>query len=102
MEMEQVDKKSLRLVWVVVGSVVVLLMVLGITVLLVVQPWNTPKSTQTALPSSLSITSMKVATKEDVQNDLKGVNDSLKQTINDQAAVKAAIDDNKQQIKVGN
>jgi cytoskeletal protein RodZ len=96
---DQPQKKSYRLAWIAAASLGVFMVVLGGAIYLVIQ--TSPKK-EVATQSPTTSTDSSVATKEEVKKHVDDATASLKQAAADQAAVKAAIGDNKNQIKVGN
>ena len=82
------------MVWVVVASLVVFFAVLGGSIYLVLQS-NKKQEAKTT-----TSTAVNVVTKAEVNQNISDLGTSLKQAATDQAAAKAAIDD--QPVKVGN
>lgn len=98
--MEQTEKKSFKLVWIVVASLGVFLMILGVAVVLLAQSGTTPQTAKKN-STSTSSSSTQAITKEDIKKNLDDLNSSLKEAASDQSAAKAALDDSKNQIKLG-
>jgi flagellar basal body-associated protein FliL len=96
---DQPEKKSYRMVWIAAASLGVFMVVLGGAIYLVMQ--TSPKK-EVATQSPATSTDSAIASKEQVKKDIDDATARLKQAAADQAAVKAAIGDNKNQIKVGN
>jgi flagellar basal body-associated protein FliL len=94
--MEQTHNSSRRLLWAGVGVAVIILLVALITMFTLM---GTKKDT-TPVVSNVSKTK-KVATKDEVKQDLAKLDASLKQFTDDLASAKAAQKDNTNQIKVG-
>ncbi len=95
---QQSEKKSYRLVWIAVASLIVFFVVFGIALLLVAQSNKGQQATST---NNKETSASQVATKDDMTKNIDTLSGSLKQAASDQAAAKAALADNKNQIKVG-
>ena len=88
-------KKSRRLLWIAIAVVIVIVVVGGIVAAFMIGK-PTEKVTSSPSPSPEA----KVATKEEVQQNLQVLDESLKQADQDQATAKSAIQDAKQQVKL--
>ena len=97
---DQPEKKSYRLAWIAAASLAVFVVVLGGAIYLVMQTSPKQQAVTTSKPSST--TNSAVATKEEVKQHIDDATETLKRSAADQAALKAAVGDNKNQIKVGN
>jgi len=98
--MEQDQQKSYRLVWLVAASVAVLAVIIGIVVFIVLGAGTKKESDSVA--TSAPSASPSIATKAQIEQNLKDIDASIKQAATDQAAAKAALKDGDKQIKVGN
>lgn len=96
---EQPQKKSYKLAWIAGASLVVLFVIVGVAFAIISRSNDTGK---TATSTTTATASSTVATKEGVKKKLDNLNTSIKQAATDQASAKAALGDNKNQIKVGN
>ena len=97
--MEQTQQQPSRnRLWIIVGIAVFILVMLG-AIFYFVFGTVKPESTSTTATTTTTVTT---ATKEDVQKNLSEARETLKQATTDQAAAKAAMDDSKNQVKVGN
>jgi flagellar basal body-associated protein FliL len=94
--MEQSHNSSRRLLWAGVGVAVIILLVALITMFTLM---GTKKDT-TPVVSNVGKTK-KVATNDEVKQDLAKLDASLKQFTDDLASAKAVQKDNTNQIKVG-
>ncbi len=93
--MNQSQYSSRRLLWVIVGFAVAVLVVSIIAVL------TLTNVKQEAAVEPLPSQAPRVATKDEVKQNLALLSASLKQTETDQAAAKAAYADDKKRIKLG-
>jgi len=94
--MEQTQNSSRRLLWAVVGAVVVVALVVVIAVVALLGTKKEPAAKTQASTQSQSVT------KAQVQQDLSELDSTMKQASADRAAAKAAIKDGTNQVKVGN
>ena len=81
----QPQKKSYKLIWIAGTSLVVLVLIVGVTIALVAQ--NQPKKAATTKTTPVA----KVATKEQVKDDIAKLQENLKKSADYTAAAKAAI-----------
>ncbi len=93
---QESEQKSFRFVWIAAASLVVFFVVLGIALLLVTQS-DTNQNTAT----SENVSGSQIASKEEITSNISTLSGSIKQSVADQTAAKAALDDDKNQIKVG-
>ncbi|USN96177.1 MAG: hypothetical protein H6797_03810 [Candidatus Nomurabacteria bacterium] len=97
--MEQIDKKSNKLLWIVLASIGAFLVLIGIFVMFLAQMGTAPQSSSKDTTATSS-TDTKAVTSSDVKKNLDDVNASLKQAKTAEDAAKAALDDEKNQIKL--
>lgn len=99
--MDQTQQNSRRLLLVLV-AVVVIIFITATAVMIAL--FGTPKkqATTSTEVSSAQTTQTAVATKDDVQQNLSELDTSIKQAESDQTAAKAALNDSKNQVKLGN
>lgn len=95
---DSVQNKSLWIVFAVVGVFVV---VFGIAVILFAQ-LGTSNQSDKQESTATSSTNTKSVTSDDVKKNLENLSDSLDQAEADQEASKAALDDSKNRVKLGN
>ena len=100
--MDKVQQSSKRLVWTIIGvAVVVFVVISGILYILfgMSTAGNKPAATTNKSQSS---TAQATATEQDVKNNLNQLNAAIKQASLDQQAARTAINEGKNQVKVGN
>ena len=96
--MEQTDKKSYKLVWIVAASLGVFVLVLGAAIYLVMQ--SSPERSSSSTAST--ITSTGVASADKIRQGLTDLSTSLDQAKNDKVLLEKASNSDKNQIRVGN
>jgi flagellar basal body-associated protein FliL len=99
MEIEQTGKKSFRTLIIVAVIGVTFMAVIGVVVYALMVSSN---KQQQASSANAPAPWPRVATKEEVNQNLTDLNTSLKQSKADQDTANAAVKDNEKQIKVGN
>ncbi len=95
--MEQVDNSKNRKVWMIVGILVVVGAVAGVVIYALAS-----SSTKSESSTTQSTPWPRVATKDEVSQNLSDLKASMEQANEDSAAAKAAMKDNDNQVKVGN
>lgn len=98
MEPDQVTSKRSKKPLIVAAAVVIVLVVVAIAVYIAV---GTPKE-ETAVGSDTTTKQQPVATNDEVQQNLKDLDATIKEATADQADAKASLKDGTNQIKVGN
>lgn len=98
--MENTATKSNRKLLTVLAIVVVLVVVAAVAVYALLG--SSGSKSKTASTASTGQPFPRVATKDQVKQNLTDLNDSLKQATTDQAAAKTALQESQTQVKVGN
>jgi|GEM_PF-3488429 len=99
--MEENNPTSKRFVWIVIGVAVVACIAVSLVLYLLFGTPTREDESATNTSESSTSTSRAVATEEEVQNDLEDLDAALQQARDDQKASRAAIEESKNQTKVG-
>ena len=99
--MDHPDSTQNKPIWIVVAVVGVFVVVFGIALILFAQ-LGTSNQVKNQESTATSSTNTKSVTSDDVKKNLDDLSDSLDQADSDQKASKAALDDSKNRVKLGN
>ncbi len=94
--MESTTPSSKRLVWIVAG-IVVLLAILAVVAFFAL--FGVSQKESTATPTTTN--GKAVATKEEIEQNLSDIESSIKDSITDQKAAEAALNDDTKRIDLG-